>query len=175
MRGRLPNLALILVATALVACADGTPDGAPTATASPTPAASVTEVGGGTVLESEWRYSVGDMDGGWCTRLVVAETSSSRCGDLTPAEGDAFGMLGRGPNEYTEAQVVEGLVSADAATVWLVGDGEQYRIPAVLMPLDELGLEGVQAYVGFARADVDLTHVQAVAFNGDVLETLELP
>lgn len=147
----------------------------PEASATPSPSASLTGVGDGMVLESEWRYAVGDAHGGWCTRLDVAETSSSRCGDLLPSDDRAFGELGHGPDAYTDAQVVEGFVTDDVATVWLIGQRGQYRIPAVLMPLDEVGLEDVQAYVGFASADVTLTHVQALALNGEVLETIELP
>lgn len=147
----------------------------PDPSATPSPSASLTEVGDGTVLESEWRYAVGDEDDGWCTRLDVAGTSSSRCGDLLPADDRAFGEVGHGPDEYTDAQVVEGFVSDDVATVWLIGERGQYRIPAVLMSLDEVGLEDAQAYVGFALVDVTLTHVQGVALNGEVLETIELP
>ena len=166
-------LALLLAASILGGCGDDAPDGSPMA--SPTPAVSFTQVGDGSVLESEWSYGVG-MDGdAWCTRLQVAGTASSRCGDLLPADGQTFGELGHGPDEYTDAQVIEGFVGADAVTVWFIGDRGQYRIPAVLMPLDEVGLADVHAYVGFALADVTLTHLQAIARNGDILQTVQLP
>ena len=165
-------LTLLLVTMVVAGCAEDAPDGSPTA--SPTPAVSFTQVGDGSVLESEWTYGVG-MDGdAWCTRLEVAGTSSSRCGDLMPAGEDAFGEIGHGPDAYSAAQAVEGIVTVDAATVWLIGDRGEYRIPARLMPLDEVGLDA-QGFVGFAQADVTLTHLMAVRFNGEVLETYELP
>jgi hypothetical protein len=171
-----PLWTVLLLAALMAGCGPAAPAGStPPPDGSVTATPELTEVGDGTVLESDWRYSVGEEDGSWCARLDVAEASSSRCGDLLPVDGRAFGELGRGPGEYTEAQVVEGFVSADTVTVWLIGDRGQYRIPAVLMPLDDAGLEDVQAYVGFALADVTLTHLQAVALNGDVLETVELP
>lgn len=92
-----------------------------------------------------------------------------------PAGENAFGEVGYGPDGYTEAQVVEGIVTRETATVWLIGDDGAYRIPAVLIPIDEAGMEGAQAYVGFAQAGVDLTHLMAVKLNGEILETRELP
>lgn len=166
---------VIALCASLAGCAPSGPDDTAQATASAEATPELVEVGAASVLESEWSYAVGAQDDGVCTRLEVAGTASTRCGDLLPPEDAALGEVGRGPAEYEEAHVVEGFVTDEALTVWLVGDGGQYRIPAVMMPLDDVGIEGAQAYVGFARADVTLTHLQAVALNGDVLQTHELP
>lgn len=168
-------MVVVTLSASLAGCGPAEPDetGQPTATAEPTP--ELVEVGAGSVLESEWSYAVGTQDDGTCTRLAVSGTTSTRCGDLLPPPDVAFGEVGRGPAEYDDAHVVDGFVTDEALTVWLIGDGGQYRIPAVMMPLDGVGIEGAQAYVGFARADVTLTHLQAVALNGDVLQTVELP
>lgn len=157
--------AAVIMAGVLVAC------GAETPTPTATPAPSFTQVGDGSVLDSTWAYGVRTEGDEWCTRLEVGDASESRCGDLLPADDDAFGQLSFA--EFGDAQTIEGFVTDEAATVWLLGDG--YRNPAVLVPLDEVGVDGVQGFVGFAAADVTLTHVMAVKLNGDVLQTVELP
>lgn len=163
----------IAITLGLAGCADSDPEATPTP--SPSPAAELTQVGSGPVLDSEWSYAVGAEGDQVCTRLEVADATSTRCGELLPG-GDAFvGELGYGPNAYDEAHVVEGFIRDDVVTVWLIGAGGQYRIPAVVMSVDDAGIEDGRAFVGFGRADVELTHLQAVAVNGDVLQTIELP
>ena len=70
--------------------------------------------------------------------------------------------------------VVEGFASEQTATVWLISEDQGVRLPAMLMSLEEVGLEG-SAFLGILPADMRVTHVMAVAFNGQVLETYELP
>ena len=163
----------MMVALGLAGCDDAAPDA--TLTPSPSPTPELTEVGGGPVLESDWSYAVGTDDGEVCTRLEVAGATSTRCGELLPGADAVVGELGYGPDGYDEAHVVEGFIRDEVVTVWLIGAGGQYRIPAVVMSIDEAGIEDGRAFVGFARADVELTHLQAVAVNGDVLQTIELP
>jgi hypothetical protein len=106
-------------------------------------------------------------DDGWCTQLETGTAAMAGCGDVLPEEGRAFGGVGHsGP-------IVDGIVTEETATVWVISEGGG-RLPATLMPLEEAGLEG-QAFVGILPEDAVPTHVMAVKFNGDVLETYELP
>ena len=125
------------------------------------------EIGTGVDSGIGWRYAVFPSADGWCTQLETVAVTSTGCGDILPAEGHAFGAVGNsGP-------IVDGIVTEETATVWVIAEGGG-RLPATLMPLEEAGLEGL-AFVGILPADEVVTHLQAVKFNGDVLETYELP
>ena len=64
--------------------------------------------------------------------------------------------------------------TADAATVWAVVNNTP-TVPAVLMPLADVGLDGAVAFVAVLPTGVEATHVMAVRMNGEVLGTRELP
>ena len=131
------------------------------------PTGPIVELGSGVTSGVGWRYVVYPSDDGWCTQLETGSATTTGCGDLAPEEGRAFGSVGHsGP-------MVEGTVTDETATVWVIAEGGG-RLPATLVPLEEAGLEG-QAFVGILPADEVATHVMAVKFNGDVLETYELP
>jgi hypothetical protein len=134
----------------------------------------VVELGSGVSEGLGWRYAIYPNGSEWCTQLEMVAVTVSGCGDILPEDDRAFGSVGRGDALDAGATPVEGIVTADTATVWLVDEDSGMRIPATLMPLGDAGLEG-QAFVGFAPSDLTPTHVQAVKANGDVLETYELP
>jgi hypothetical protein len=133
----------------------------------------VVELGSGVNEGLGWRYAIYPSEDGWCTQLETAAVTASGCGDILPADDRAFGSVGRGSALTGGVIPVEGIVTAETATVWLVNEAG-FRMPAKLMPLEDAGLEG-QAFVGFVPPDVTISHVQAVAISGEVLETYELP
>jgi len=174
----------VLAAVALGGCADE-----PVATPTPDPAAvpsgslqpladeasgPVVELGQGQTLDTGWRYSIyptGDEE--WCTQLETSPFVTTSCHDAGPGAGGTFGVVTRSPDDAGAAvQTVDGVVSPDVATVWMVAEDSR-RAPATLMSLEPAGLEGA-AFVGFAPREVRLTHLQAVAANGEILETFEL-
>ncbi len=134
------------------------------------PTGPIVELGSAVALGWGWRYSIYPSRDGWCTQLELAEVASTSCGPLLPEGDDVFGSIGSG--EMAGIQTIAGAVSADTATVWLIGE-ENVRAPAVLMSLEPAGLEH-RAFVGFAPADIVLTHLQAIAANGAVLDTIDL-
>ena len=135
------------------------------------PTGQIVELGQGVALDHGWRYALYPSDDGWCTQLEMVGVASTRCGDALPVGDDVFGGFGSG--EVAGIQTVDGFVTADVATVWLIGE-DNVRAPATLMSLEPAGLEHL-AFVGFAPSDIVLTHLMAVAANGDVLETIEVP
>jgi hypothetical protein len=133
----------------------------------------VVELGSGTIAGLGWRYSIYPSEDGLCTQLETVEVTAGGCGDLLPAEGKAFGGVGRGQAFANGVIAVEGIVSDETVTVSLTNESG-FRLPAQHFPLDEAGLEG-QAFLAFVPPDVVITHVQAIARSGEVLETYELP
>jgi hypothetical protein len=129
----------------------------------------VIELGSGTTLGIGWRYSIYESAIGWCRQLETASATSVGCGDPLPADGVAFGGIGS-----SDGGPVEGLVSADVATVWLVDGRSNLRVPAQMLSLEETGLPG-SAFIGFAPDDLQVSHLQAVALSGEILQTYELP
>ena len=128
----------------------------------------IVELGSGRTGEVGWRYSIYPSGDAWCVQLEMALATSAACGDALPEEGAAFGLVSEGNGE-----VVNGIVNDETFTVWLVEE-RGGRVPATVMPLEEAGLEG-KAFVGFVPEGMTLTHLQAVASSGEVLETYELP
>ena len=172
LAGVLATLILGACATAPVATPD--PAAVPSGSLQPMgeePAGPVVELGSAVALGWGWRYSIYPADDGWCTQLEIGGTASAGCGDILPEEDAVFGGVGTG--EMAGIQTVEGVVTAETATVWLIGE-DNVRAPATLMSLEPAELEHL-AFVGFAPPDIVLTHLQAVAANGDVLDTIELP
>lgn len=132
------------------------------------------ELGSGQAEGLGWRLAIAPSGNDWCTELEVAGTALGGCGDLLPQGDAAFGSVGStdmGPNG---TQVVEGIAAERVVTVWLVENDTQRRFPATLMPLDPAGVDGV-AFVGFVPADMEVTHLLAVAMSGEILDTYELP
>lgn len=129
----------------------------------------IVELGGGSTLGIGWRYSIYPSESGWCRQLETAAATSVGCGDPLPADGAAFGGVGS-----TDGGPVEGIVNAETATVWLVDGRTNGRVPATMLSLEEAGLPG-SAFVGVAPPEIEVTHLLAVAFNGEILETFELP
>jgi hypothetical protein len=121
-----------------------------------------------------WRYAVYPAGEGWCTQLEVAGAVATTCGELLPTGNPAFGGVGVNRIGPDDRQVIDGIASEDTFTVWLIENDSQRRVPATLLPLDPAGLEGV-AFVGVVPGDMTVTHVQAMAASGEILETYELP
>ena len=176
---RLGWAAALTVAILATACSGPTPE----VTAAPTDAflepagdpatGPLGELGAGSAFESDWRFGIYPTDAGWCLQLAVDDVVSARCDDLVPEDEAAFGSVGVRTSEATGVTIVDGIVTEEVATVWVIGES-QGRLPAQLFPLTDWEVDG-QAFLGFAPAEMRLTHVMAVAWNGAVLETYELP
>ncbi len=133
----------------------------------------IIELGSGQALDTGWRYAIYPSDDGWCTQIETALVTSAGCGDPFPAEGEILGGVTSGAQLGNGVTAVEGMTVDEIATVWIVlEDGR--RAPAQLMPLDEAGLEG-QAFFLILSTDDVVTHVQAVALSGEILDTFEFP
>jgi hypothetical protein len=128
----------------------------------------IIELGSGTTQGIGWRYSIYESASGWCRQLETASATSVRCGDPLPADDAAFGGVSSGGGP------VEGTVSEEVATVWLVDARSSARVPAQMLTLEEAGLPG-SAFIGFAPEDLQVSHLQAVALSGEILQTYELP
>ena len=172
--------AVLVLLAGLVGCSVAsveTPDPAAIPTGSleahgPAATGPIVELGSDVTLEHGWRYSVYPSDDGWCTQLETGLATTTGCGEILPEEGRAFGSVGSNDPAPDAVTIVEGMTTAETATVWLIA--EAGRVPATLMSLEPAGLDG-QGFVGFAPPGVAVTHVMAVAINGEVLETYELP
>lgn len=173
---------LMAVALALAGCSVGETTPAPTSAPIPAgdpfeepqgdPASGpVVEVGDGSAFETPWRYAMYPADEGWCVQIDTGDAVDARCDDVLPAEGEVLGSIGVRTVEGTGATVVDVIAITEVATVWLV-TGPAGRVPAVGMPPPD-EIDG-QAWVGVLPGDLTLTHVQAVGFNGQVLETVDL-
>jgi hypothetical protein len=134
----------------------------------------VTELGTGVAQGIGWRYSVYPAGDSWCTQLETGSLLSAGCGDLLPQGDAAFGSVGKGELDPGGLTMVEGITSERVTTVWLIHEDGVTRFPATMMPLDDAGLDG-NAFVGIPPAEMVVTHVMAVAGNGEVLDTYELP
>jgi hypothetical protein len=135
----------------------------------------VTDLGSGQVLDLDWRYVIYESAEGWCTELQMVEVTSTSCGpDLLPPEGVHIASAGALQPLGNGVTPVAGIVSEEIHTVSVVDTGDVRRLPGVLMPLDEAGLEG-QAFVAFMPADMTPTHIQALLRSGEIVQTYELP
>jgi hypothetical protein len=153
------------------------PSGEPTAHG-PEATGPITVVGSGAAgeqgSEQGWRYVIYESADGLCTQLELAEVITTGCGDPLPAEGAAMGAVTVDQALESGITPVHGIASDEIFTVWIIDEQTGLRFPATLMPLDDAGLEG-QAFLGMLPAELTPTHVQALARNGDVLQTVELP
>jgi hypothetical protein len=129
----------------------------------------VVELGSGSTLGVGWRYSIYESATGWCRQLETGSAARVGCGDPLPSGEAAFGGIGS-----ADGGPVEGIVTEDIATVWLVDGRSNARVPAIMLSLENAGLPG-SAFVGFAPEELRVSHLQAVASNGEILETYELP
>lgn len=120
-----------------------------------------------------WRYAIYPSGDEWCTQLEMVEFTAAGCGDLLPVDGAAFGSVGRGEPRANGVTPIDGIVTAEIFTVSLIAEDGR-RMAARLMPLEPAGLDG-QAFVAFVPADITITHLQALAMSGEVLQTYELP
>ena len=134
----------------------------------------IVELGSGRVSGVGWRYLIYPSGESWCTQYETVQVASTACGDPLPEEGSTFGGVGESGTDDGGLRPITGTVTDEIATVWLVGEDDGTRVPALLMPLDEAGLEG-QAFIGFAPEGSTITHLQAVKLSGEILETYELP
>jgi hypothetical protein len=170
---------LVVIAACTVAQVE-TPDPAAIPSGEPVaqgaePTGPITVLGSGQIPGAGWRYLIYESADGWCTELQMSEVTSTGCGpDLLPAEGEAIGAAGIQSPLGSGVTPVDGVVSDEIFTVSIVDETDGRRVPAILMPLDEAGLEG-QAFVGFTPADFTPTHLQALARSGEILQTYELP
>jgi hypothetical protein len=176
---------VLIVVLIVAACGADVPaeTSTPEATPEPTPVVhgppatgEIIELGEGTAHGSEWRYAVYPSAEGWCLQVEVGPLAGSRCGITEPPEGETFaGVNVAEADADVPHQAIDGVVSAETATVWLVADGGLgRRVPALLVPLDEAGIDA-QAFLGLPPPGMNVTHLQAVAFNGRILQTYELP
>jgi hypothetical protein len=133
----------------------------------------VVELGSNVMEGRGWRYLIYPTGEDWCLMIETVGVSSAGCGDVLPAEGEVFGTWGSGTELGGGVTAIDGIVSDDVATVWLVLENGA-RAPAQMLPLDEAGLNGT-AFLRLVPGDVVVTHLQAVAMSGEILETIELP
>jgi hypothetical protein len=174
--------AALLVATALLAACTAvrveTPDpgaipgGSPVAQG-PEATGPVVELASDRVSGIGWRYVAYQSADGLCTQFETVELAATGCGDLLPAEGSVFGGVGQS-QDFGALRPIEGVVSSEVATVWLINEDTGARVPALLTPLDELDLDA-KAFIGFAPDDITITHLQAVKISGEIVDTYELP
>jgi hypothetical protein len=133
----------------------------------------VVELGSGVIEGLGWRYAIYPSGDAWCTQLEMVEFTAASCGDIVPVDDAAFGGVGRGEALANGVTPIEGIVTAETLTVWLIADDGR-RMPATPMSLAPAGLDG-QAFLAFVPPDTTITHLQALAMSGEVLETYELP
>ncbi len=176
---RLLTLALALVAVAVVGCGPISGDETLAATGDAflepqgeEATGALVEVGSGDAFETPWRYGIYPTEPGWCTQIEVTGTVASQCVDVLPTGDAAFGAIGQSTSEEAGTEAVDGVVIGEIATVWLVFETGA-RLPATLMSLDQAGLEE-KAFVGVVPPDETLTHLQALALSGEILETVDL-
>lgn len=169
-------LAIVLAACSLVSVA--TPDPAtipdgPLEAHGSDATGPVVELGTNVMEGRGWRYAIYPSTDGWCLQLETVTLTSTSCGDLLPGPEDAFGTYSTGGELGAGVTVVDGIVSDAVATVWLVLDGGG-RAPAQMLSLEPAGQEG-QAFLRLVPDSVTVTHLQAVAMSGEILDTIELP
>jgi hypothetical protein len=133
-----------------------------------TPTGPVVELGSEVTAGLGWRYLAYPSDERLCIQFETAASIEAACGLATPDEGEAFGSW------YRLGRAVYGIATADAATVWLVVNNTP-AVPAVLMPLTDVGVEDAVAFVAVLPTGTEASHVMAVRMNGEVLGTQELP
>jgi hypothetical protein len=133
----------------------------------------IVELGANVMEGIGWRYAIFPSELGWCTQLETVTGATVRCGAVEPAGDESFVRYEAGVEVRDGVTAIEGIVGDDVATVWLTLAGGA-RAPALLMPLEEADLAG-QAFLRLVPPDVVVTHLQAVALSGEILETIELP
>ena len=138
------------------------------------PTGPVTLLGSGGPSELGWRYIIYESADGWCTELQMAERTSTSCGpDLLPADGDSIGSAGALDPLESGITPVEGVVTNDIVTVWIV-DEERGPSPgpAHAARRRRPGGPGLPRLHAAGRTP---THILALAMSGEILQTYELP
>jgi hypothetical protein len=136
-------------------------------------------IGPVTVLTSDrvagigWRLLIYESADGECLQFETTDLTESGCGDLLPTGDATFGGVSAGAPDVA-FRPIYGIVRAEVATVFLIDSETQERVPAMLVPLDEAGLEG-QAFIGFQPEGWTITDLQALERSGEIVETYELP
>lgn len=170
MRALAAVLAVVLVACQVAPVETPDPAAIPSGSLEPgeqAPIGPIIEVGSGSTAGVGWRFAAYESASGWCMQLETQTSSETGCGDPLPTEDEPFGFVSK------SGTVVHGVASAETATVFLILNGVG-RVPATMMSLESAGIDAV-AFVGVAPVDAEVTHVQAVKLNGDVLDSRELP
>ncbi len=173
---RLLAAAVVVTCAACTPTAVVTPDPAaiPTGPINPSDASGPVVILGSNVMEGRgWRYVIYPSGDAWCLMLETVIVSAAECGDLVPAEEEVFGTWSSDTEIGDGVTAIHGIVGDEVATVWLILENGA-RAPAQMFPLDEAGLSGT-AFLRLVPADVVVTHLQAVAMSGEILETIELP
>ena len=164
---------------ALAACSEAIPEVTPSPTDAflvpqgPGTSGPVELLGAGDAFDSRWRYGIHPTDHGPCLQLDLDGSISVRCDDVLPKEDAAFGSVGVATSETSGATVIDGIATEAVATIWVISE-DQRRALALLIPLADWEVDG-QAFLGTVAGGTRPTHVMALAFNGEVLQTYELP
>ena len=123
------------------------------------------ELGRGTTMGVEWRYSVYPSNIGWCTQVDHEHGGGSACGGQLMVTGPLT-LTGGGAGSNIP-NYVEGIASDDVAAVWAErADGE--RAPAILMSLAPARFEG-QMVIAWFSPDEDWESLVALAADGTEL------
>jgi hypothetical protein len=179
LRPIVAGIAVALFGSACTVATVETPDPGAVPSGEPTahgPAASgpVTVVGSSVAEGLGWRLVVYESADGLCEQLELAEVITTGCGDLLPADDDAIGSVTVEDPLGNGVTPVHGIVTDEIFTVWIIDQESGGRLPATLMPLGDAGLDG-QAFAGFLPAGAKVTHIQALARSGEILQTYEVP
>jgi hypothetical protein len=134
----------------------------------------VLEVDSDVVAGIGWRLLFYESADGQCLQFETVSLAETGCGPLLPEEGDAFGSVAAADTENAGLRPIHGIVSADIATVFLIDDETQERVPAKLVSLEEAGVDA-SAFIGFQPEGMTITHLQAIKLSGEIVETYELP
>jgi hypothetical protein len=174
------RLVAVLVAVAIAGCnlaSSETPDPAaipdgPLEAQAAEATGPIVELGSNVMEGRGWRYAIYPSDDGWCVQLETTSVTAGECGDLLPAEGDVFGAVRSDTDLGGGITSIDGIVSDAVTTVWLILEGGG-RAPAQMLSLEDAELGGL-AFVRLVPQDVVVTHLQAVALSGEILETVEV-
>lgn len=150
------------------------PSGSPVAHGPEAATGPILELGTGRSEGIGWRLLAYQAADEWCTQLETGLVTSASCGDPAPPDDSAFAIADSFAVGSAGLVGVEGIVSSETATVWIVDAETSGRVPAQVWSLEDVGVDG-KAFAGVAPAEMTVTHLLAVAFNGRVLETYELP
>lgn len=128
-------------------------------------------LGSGMIDNLGWRLSVYESVDGWCRQLEVGRGAVGACGDppgLAPGELIRVegGGSGRGePDHWT------GVVTAEAAQLWLEAESDQ-RFAGTLLELKRAGFEDM-IFVVFVPAGTAVRSLIASDGNGEIIDQVD--